>query len=546
MDKKEKIVVVGFGWVGQANAIALSKIGYPVWFFDVSEEVKFHYRIDSEDLYANIKRAKTLDSVDGPNTWFIVCVGDRVSEEREQDISLIKGATDMLRDKKGSVILRSTVLPQKLCELYFDVYVPEFLHEKNAVEECIDPYYFVVGYDTALELPSFMKEWERRSYKVFKGTPEEASYIKYLSNIWNTIRIAFVNEMGDSIATPRTQDDVKKIERILDFVLERKSYLRYGQGFDGHCLPKDTRAYIGAHLKEGKNMDLLIGAYTSNEHHKMLQNMHQTLPKVFSFWDYDVRVKGVFEHIWKTVNNLALVKVIRKSMRGIMDGISSFIPSRSVKDTKRIWEKKARQNALYFSNPRTKSGELVTDNELNQTGASDYERYVSRDGILERLLKQNPDTVVLDFGCGSGRLTQYFAKDAKFVHGIDISDTMIESASQRLSSLKNVTFNSFDGISLPYEDEVFDIIFSYQTLQHVPTYADIERYFKSFRRLLKKSGVVKIQLRGGRGVKKWEWSHGVNFTPQQAISIAEKTGFTVADHQVEDIKNIWLVLKVKE
>jgi len=35
-EKLEKTVVVGFGWVGQANALALARMGFEVAYFDVA------------------------------------------------------------------------------------------------------------------------------------------------------------------------------------------------------------------------------------------------------------------------------------------------------------------------------------------------------------------------------------------------------------------------------------------------------------------------------------------------------------------------------
>ena len=45
---KETIVIVGFGWVGQANALALTHVGYEVFYFDVGKPTlkyadKYHY-----------------------------------------------------------------------------------------------------------------------------------------------------------------------------------------------------------------------------------------------------------------------------------------------------------------------------------------------------------------------------------------------------------------------------------------------------------------------------------------------------------------------
>lgn len=536
---KEKIVVVGYGWIGQANALSLVKMGYEVFFYDPVEFPDLHYTEEMEH-YARVKRTTSLEEHDSTETWFIVCVGDRVSEERIQDISLVKKACDSLKELKGKTILRSTILPQKLCELTFDMYLPEFLHEKNAVDECLNPYYFVVGTRTEISLPGFLEEWKRRSYKSFFGTPEEASYIKYLSNLWNTIRIAFVNEMGDSIGDPKNAEEVRRIERVLDFVLERKSYLRYGQGFDGHCLPKDTRAFIGAHAKDGKNVDMLVGAYSSNEHHKMLQEKYKSLPKVFSFWDNAKLNKDGYEALMAMINSIGLVQSLRKQLRFVVDDIAKVMPARTVQEAAALWEAKARENALYYSNTRTKSGTAVTEEEFKESGKSDYENIVLRDHTLGALLAKGTLPRALDFGSGIGRMSPYFKDNFDEVHGLDVSPTMIETAQARTG--KDVSYATFDGSIIPYADEYFDFIFSYQTLQHVPSKADIERYLREFYRVLRSGGMVKIQLRSGRSVKPWEWSYGVSFTPHEAISMAEQVGFTVLDHQVDGIKHLWLIL----
>lgn len=539
--RKEKIVIVGYGWVGQANAIALTRMGYRVFFYDTAPTPTLHYLEDAVDSYGQIERAPSIGEVDGESTWFLVCVGDRVGENFEQDISLIKGATDQLKQVKGHVVLRSTVLPQKLSDLSFEMYLPEFLHEKNAIEECINPHFFVVGTREYTVLPSFMKEWERRAYRVFKGTPEEASYVKYLSNIWNSVRIAFVNEMGDSMHTPKTKEDVERVERVLDFVLERKSYLRYGQSFDGHCLPKDTRAFIGAHAKEGKNVDLVKGAYSSNTHHKTLQEQYKSLPEVYSFWERSAGQTSLVGVVWHRINEIPSVKKVRKKSRFIIDQVSKYVPDRTIEEVGVLWEERSVKNPLYYTNPGTRSGALVTDTEVRETGKKDYDRYIASDATLRALRSSDTFTGrVLDFGSGVGRVTEYLLADFADVHGIDISKTMIAEAQKRVPK---ATFTHFDGYVLPYGENNFDVIFSYQVLQYAPRTSDVGNYLKEFYRTLKPGGVAKVQLRGGRGLKKWEWMYGVPFTPEEAVLLAEEYGFEVLDHQVEGIKNIWLVLK---
>lgn len=277
------MVIIGFGWVGQANALALRKMGCMVYYFDPGQIVR-KYDNNNKTLYDQLLRLESPLEKDTGDTSYIVCVGDRVSESGEQDISSIKKALESLKDAKGKVFLRSTILPEHLSQLKFNCYLPEFLHERKAVEECLYPHYLVLGKRNLQNEPGFIKLWRARAVKVFEGTPEEASYIKYLSNIWNSIRIAFVNEFGDAMAVPKDKEALHSIEKIIDFLFEGKSYLRYGRSFGGHCLPKDTRAFIHSHKAVGRNVSLINGAYISNTNHKDVEESCKILPEWYSEW----------------------------------------------------------------------------------------------------------------------------------------------------------------------------------------------------------------------------------------------------------------------
>ena len=282
--KKETIVVVGYGWVGQANALALAHDGEEVYYFDIAS-VNRHYTDKYGHLYERVKPLSSLLHKDSFNTWYIVCIGDKVSLEGEQDILAIRKALETLKKAVGKVLLRSTILPGYLETLQFDIYMPEFLHEKKAVEESINPLFFVIGKKNKnISLPNFLQRWRGRAVKHFIGNPSEASHIKYLSNTWNAIRIAFVNEFGNAIAHPNSKEDVANVEKIVNFLFEEKSYLRYGRSYGGHCLPKDTRAFFNWYKKQGKSMHLLEGMHNSNLVHCDIEKNSQHLPEWFSDW----------------------------------------------------------------------------------------------------------------------------------------------------------------------------------------------------------------------------------------------------------------------
>lgn len=309
----ERFVIVGFGWVGQANAISLKLLGYDVAFYDPGTPPR-HYT-EHAGVYDRLTRLSAATEWDSNNTWYIICVGDRVTEEGVQDISLIESALASLSGSAGGIILRSTIIPDSLAGLTFDYYVPEFLHEKKAVEESLNPYFFVVGKsEGSRPEPVLFEVLRSRAYKTFNGTPREASFIKYISNMWNSVRIAFVNEIGDAIGRPSDQAKLTEISRILGFMFDNRSYLRYGRAFGGHCLPKDTRAFVGWYGKGKQKLSLLSGTYAANTAHQALEEKFPLMPEWYSEWP-DTHISG-----WKALRELryAVIKGIKNVLKKLM------------------------------------------------------------------------------------------------------------------------------------------------------------------------------------------------------------------------------------
>lgn len=535
----EKIVIVGYGWVGQANALSLSLLGNDVTYFDVSEKIDHHYITDYAAEYEKVPRIDSVLECDSENTWYIVCVGDKVSEEGVQDLSLIKKALDSLSNVKGSVVLRSTIIPSSLKDLSFDYYLPEFLHEKYAVEESIDPYYFVLGSrkqgTLRSELPQFLKKWEQRAHKTFFGTPEQASYIKYLSNIWNATRIAFVNEFGSAISEPETQEQVKEIQNVVDFIFEKKSYLRYGRSYGGHCLPKDMRAFLYAHESEGKQLALIRGAHTANDLQQAREQKYQTLPMWLSGWKY--QYSGI-KSFWKSFNDIPFVKVIRKNLRFVNTVLNKILPEPSVADLKRVWEKRTAQYIKRLAAKGDVQGSLSQED-----GYKDYKKYIEEDVFLRELLGEIHKKEVLYLGFGTGRIGSYFNKDFGKVYGIDISEPAIVYAEEKLKGESNISLKVNDGSTIPFDSESFDFVFSYAMFPHIPSQKIIDSYIREIYRSLKKGAIAKLHFRTGAPPRRWEQTYGVSFSTEELVLSLEKQGFTVLRHEVEQQKNLWVTIQ---
>jgi SAM-dependent methyltransferase len=95
---------------------------------------------------------------------------------------------------------------------------------------------------------------------------------------------------------------------------------------------------------------------------------------------------------------------------------------------------------------------------------------------------------VLDAACGEGYGSALLATAARSVTGVDLSDEAIEHAGARYSA-ENLRYQAADCLALPFDDESFDCIVSFETLEHLE---DHQGLMHEFRRVLKADGFLLI------------------------------------------------------
>jgi ubiquinone/menaquinone biosynthesis C-methylase UbiE len=99
-----------------------------------------------------------------------------------------------------------------------------------------------------------------------------------------------------------------------------------------------------------------------------------------------------------------------------------------------------------------------------------------------------PTDAVLDLGCGIGRVTRYVAPLCREIWAVDVSETMLRFARERLAELPNVHFVLGRGIALPeLESGSIDFVYSLLTLQHVER-EHAFRLLRELRRVLRDGG----------------------------------------------------------
>lgn len=516
-------------------------MGYPVFYYDRQIPPRHYNNFDN--YYDQVVKINHPLAEESENTWYLICVGDRVSPNGEQDIGFIKEALGLVKEAEGRVILRSTILPQLLSNLDFDYYLPEFLHEKRGVEECLRPYYFVIGIKkSAKNLPNFLMEWKDNAHKTFEGTAEQASYVKYISNIWNSLRIAFVNELGDAMIDSKLVG-MKEAQKVTDFLFEKQIYLRYGKAFGGHCLPKDSLAFARAHT-QNRSADILKAIPLSNDVHQRLENKLSGLVEWSSPWEYQSHISDstdafrfLFNRLLKSKHSSGFRKKIKPMVNPI---INSIWGKNNLSDVRKTWNNLAKKNAMYFVNIGTPGGKKVNELELRQTGKEDYERDILNDDLIKRHIPNTKSASVLDIGTGIARTTEHVASDFGKVFGIDISEEMIKIARDRIQGVPNIILSVNDGQTLPFPDNSFDLIYSQAVFRFLPNVDSAASYLKEIKRTLKSGGIAKVQFRTGGSPRKWEWVYGVSFKPEEISELALSANLRTIRQQVDGVRNLWV------
>ncbi|TXB65814.1 class I SAM-dependent methyltransferase [Vicingus serpentipes] len=115
--------------------------------------------------------------------------------------------------------------------------------------------------------------------------------------------------------------------------------------------------------------------------------------------------------------------------------------------------------------------------------------YFSEYKILEVLkYEQANDSIrILDFGCGDGNSSKYFRKyfNNSQIVGIDVSEQSIKEANQK--KIENAIFQSFNGSTIPFDDNQFDLIFTSMVFHHIEHKLH-ENILNEIRRVLKPGG----------------------------------------------------------
>lgn len=268
-----KIVVVGLGYVGVANAVLCAQ-HHQVWAVDINKT-----RVDK----VNSKESPVVDRMITQylqeKQLFLTATDDLQAAVKDTDYVIIATPTNydenmnyfdtstvesiveelMQMNSKALIIIKSTVpvgFTELLCEKYHTdriIFSPEFLREGKALEDNLYPSRIVVGtvkkadkgiLKQAKQFAEILRfESFRKDVNVILTGATEAECIKLFANTYLALRIAFFNEL-DTYAETRGLDTSEIIKGIGCDPRIGNYYNNPSFGYGGYCLPKDTKQLL--------------------------------------------------------------------------------------------------------------------------------------------------------------------------------------------------------------------------------------------------------------------------------------------------------------
>jgi UDPglucose 6-dehydrogenase len=242
-----KIQIVGYGFVGQAHALALG---------------------GNNDIHIYDPVKGYEDLIDNPDA-IIICVSTPQDDNGRCNMRNVYG-TILKCPKNVPILIKSTISLEgwrsikSLDKNNMISFSPEFLRAQHAYEDFKNQEVIYIGGGNEIFWASRLST--SLKVKVECKNPEALILAKYYRNSFLATKVAFFNQIFDLCETTEVDFDTVRELVIEDKRIgESHSYVTKERGFGGHCFPKDTSAITWTSDFYGYDSSIIKSAIEYND-----------------------------------------------------------------------------------------------------------------------------------------------------------------------------------------------------------------------------------------------------------------------------------------
>jgi|688.fasta_scaffold02523_19 UDPglucose 6-dehydrogenase len=300
MSTKQKITIIGTGYVGLVSAAVFADWGHDVMCLDINhekiEKIKngimpiYEEGLDElvKKVYSNgsFKPTTNYEEAISHGNIIFICVGTPSNQSGAADLKYVFSAAEsiarLMKENEYKIIVTKSTVPvgtnqrveDKIKEVIagrkviFDVVSnPEFLREGTSIYDANHPDRVVLGSKSSTALNVMSSVYEHLNCPIVKTDLASAELIKYAANSFLATKIAFINEISQ--ICERTKANVQYVAEGmgLDNRIGPK-FLNAGIGYGGSCFPKDVEALYRTSNENMYDFRLLRGVMDANARQK--------------------------------------------------------------------------------------------------------------------------------------------------------------------------------------------------------------------------------------------------------------------------------------
>lgn len=255
-NRLQRVGIIGLGFVGSAL--------YDLLDAGDGKDYKIcPYSLSAFNSLEEKEAAKNSDIA-------FVCVGTPMKEDKICDLSQLEEVLGWCEAKV--IVIKSTIPPgttETLASKFNKrlVHNPEFLTERNASEDMRTVKRTVLGGDKkdSMEVCRLYQKVYDHSMQYVFCTSRVSEMVKYVTNAYFTVKVAFINQIFDICqGLSIDYDELKEIWLLEPRMTRSHTLVTEDRGYGGHCFPKDLNALIKASEDIGVDVTLLKEVWNYN------------------------------------------------------------------------------------------------------------------------------------------------------------------------------------------------------------------------------------------------------------------------------------------